>query len=37
VRWSGGFGALDPGRTLSALRQTEWHRELVEEHDPDTC
>lgn len=29
VPWSGGFLALDAGRMLSALNQTQWHRELV--------
>lgn len=30
IRWSGGFESLDPGRTLSALRQTGWLVELGE-------
>ena len=29
VRWSGGFHALDTGRMISALRQTQWHLELT--------
>lgn len=29
IRWGGGFEALAPGRLIAALRQTQWHRELV--------